>query len=244
MWKLVLTAIVGAVVLPNAVAAQETPSGIYGPSGIYVEARGGAVFLMDSDLEDGLPAGTELDVEFDPGWMAEGAIGYAHESGFRGEVAAGYRKNDFDEVKLSVAGVGSASAGAGGDITATTVMANVYYDAWFGPQRRWVLAVGQEQHISISVASASVASPSVAMTTPSLPIKAPQVFRSLPLRMSCSVWATSTWRRRTRSSVELTPNTKPTTPLLGRVSCSRARIGVEAPSSRDSALPRRGFSLG
>ncbi len=130
MWKIALSAVVAAVILPSAVMAQTTPSGV------YVEARGGAVFLMDSDLDaTGLP---DTEVSFDPGWMAEGAVGYAHESGFRGEVAVGYRKNDLDEIKVS--GLGSASAG--GDITATTVMANVYFDVWFGPQRRWALYLG------------------------------------------------------------------------------------------------------
>ncbi len=45
MLKIALSAVVAAVLLPSAVMAQETPSGI------YVEARGGAVFLMDSDLD-------------------------------------------------------------------------------------------------------------------------------------------------------------------------------------------------
>jgi hypothetical protein len=135
MWKIALSAVVAAVILPSAVMAQTTPSGI------YFEGRGGAVFLMDSDLDTGI-AGLDAEATFDPGWMAEGAIGYAHESGFRGEIAAGYRKNDLDEIKVSVAGVGSASASAGGDITATTVMVNGYYDAYFGPQMRWAVYIG------------------------------------------------------------------------------------------------------
>lgn len=130
-----LSAVVAAVLLPSAVMAQETPSGI------YVEARGGAVFLMDSDLDTDI-AGLDAEVSFDPGWMAEGAVGYAHESGFRGEIAVGYRENDLDEIKVSVAGVGSASASAGGDITATTVMVNGYYDAYFDRQMRWALYFG------------------------------------------------------------------------------------------------------
>ena len=134
MWKIGLSAVAAAVLLPSAVMAQETPRGI------YIEARGGAVFLMDSDLDaTGLP---DTEVSFDTGWMAEGAVGYAHESGFRGEIAVGYRENDLDEIKVSVAGVGSASASAGGDITATTVMANVYYDAYFDRQMRWALYFG------------------------------------------------------------------------------------------------------
>ncbi len=135
MWNIALSAVVAAVLLPSAVMAQTTPSGV------YVEARGGAVFLMDSDLDTGI-AGLDAELSFDPGWMAEGAIGYAHESGFRGEIAVGYRKNDLDEIKVSVAGLGSASASAGGDITATTVMVNGYYDAYFDRQRRWALYLG------------------------------------------------------------------------------------------------------
>jgi opacity protein-like surface antigen len=130
MWKIALSAIVAAVLLPSAVMAQTTPSGV------YIEGRGGAVFLMDSDIDaTGLP---DTDISFDPGWMAEGAVGYAHESGFRGEVAAGYRKNDFDEINVS----GLGSAGVDGDVTATTVMANGYFDAYFGPQMRWAVYIG------------------------------------------------------------------------------------------------------
>ena len=135
MWKITLSAVVAAVLLPSALMAQETPSGV------YVEGRGGAVFLMDSDIGLGIP-GIETEVSFDPGWMAEGAIGYAHESGFRGEIAAGYRKNDFDQLKVTVVGVGSASGSVDGDVTATTVMANGYFDAYFGPQMRWAVYIG------------------------------------------------------------------------------------------------------
>ncbi len=44
--------------------------------------------------------------------------------------------------------MGQCAAGEGvgtsvdGEIEATTVMANVYFDVWFGPQRRWALYLG------------------------------------------------------------------------------------------------------
>jgi opacity protein-like surface antigen len=130
MWSLVSTALAVAVFLPGTIVAQEPPSGI------YVEARGGAVFLMDSDLDaSGLP---DAELSFDPGWMAEGAIGYAHESGFRGEVAAGYRENDVDELKVS----GFGSADVDGDIAATTLMVSGYYDAYIDAQKRWAFYIG------------------------------------------------------------------------------------------------------
>jgi opacity protein-like surface antigen len=135
MWKIALTAVVATVILPSAVMAQTTPSGI------YFEGRGGAVFLMDSDVDAGIP-GVDLEATLDTGWMGEGAIGYAHESGFRGEVAAGYRKNDIDKLNIDVAGGGSGSVAVDGDVTATTVMANGYFDAYFGPQMRWAVYIG------------------------------------------------------------------------------------------------------
>ena len=110
-----LGAVAAAVLLPSVVMAQTAPQGV------YFEGRGGAVFLMDSDLgAAGIPPGAEL--SFDTGYMAEGAIGYADAGGLRGEVAVGYRKNDFDEASAP----GFVTATVDGDITATTVMANGY----------------------------------------------------------------------------------------------------------------------
>ena len=131
MWKTASLMLLAIVVMPATALAQGSPSGI------YAEARGGAVFLMDSDLDTGIP-GLDAELSFDPGWMAEGAIGYADSSGLRGEVALGYRKNDFDEVKVS--GLGSASVN--GDITATTIMANGYYDIYFDSENRWAFYLG------------------------------------------------------------------------------------------------------
>ena len=89
--------------------------------GPYVEARGGAAFLTDTDF-DNTGVG-DVDLSFDTGWVVEGAVGYAHESGLRGEVALGYRENEFDEIE-----VGSVSVDVDGDIGVFTALANGYYD--------------------------------------------------------------------------------------------------------------------
>lgn len=113
--------------LPGAAAAQ---------SGLYVEGRAGGVILEDADLNDdtGTLAAfgiTDLEQSFDPGFLVDGAIGFAHDSGLRGEVAFGYRQNDLDELSGRVGGV-SSEAGVDGDMSAFTTMANVYYDIRFG----------------------------------------------------------------------------------------------------------------
>ncbi len=88
----------------------------------YGEVRGGSVFAMDS--EEDILGGLDTTISLDTGWMVEVNTGYAHKSGWRGELAFNFRKNDFDEVEID--GFGSASLD--GDIWATTAMANVYYD--------------------------------------------------------------------------------------------------------------------
>lgn len=114
MFRTALAAIAIAVFLPTFALAQ-------GTEGIYIEARGGASFLTDSELDNtGLG---DVDLSFETGYVIEGAVGYAHGSGFRGELAIGYRENDFDEVD-----VGSASADLDGDISAFTTLVNGYYD--------------------------------------------------------------------------------------------------------------------
>ena len=93
--------------------------------GIYFEIRGGLVSLSDSDLSN--PAFSGVEAEFDNGFGIEGAVGYEHRSGFRGELAVGYRNNDFDD--LSVAGISFSSAGinVGGQVESLSVMGNGYY---------------------------------------------------------------------------------------------------------------------
>ena len=107
----------GALVLPAIAAADEVPSGI------YIEGRGGAVFVEDSDLDSNLATG---EVSFDTGWAAEGALGYAHESGLRGDLSFGYREADTDEITVN--GVGTFDIED--EATILSGLANVYYDLY------------------------------------------------------------------------------------------------------------------
>ena len=79
MVRTALAALAFLLLLP-ALALAQNP-------GIYVEGRGGAAFLTDSDF-DNTGIGN-VDLSFDTGWVIEGAVGYAHDNGLRGEVAIG-----------------------------------------------------------------------------------------------------------------------------------------------------------
>ncbi len=113
-------AAVAVVLLPMSVSAQSYEDTM---KGIYFDLRGGLTYLSDSDLSE---AGVTGEAEFDNGYGIEGAVGYAHHSGFRGELALGYRNNDFDD--LSVSGISASSLGinVGGQVEALSVMANGY----------------------------------------------------------------------------------------------------------------------
>lgn len=104
-------------------------------SGIYFELRGGLNYLSDSDISPAGFAGIDAEAQFDAGYMIEGAAGYEHSSGFRGEIAIGYRNNDIDDASVSGAiNIPSVTAfcsnggfECGGDVEAVSFMANVYY---------------------------------------------------------------------------------------------------------------------
>lgn len=124
MTRKALAALAFAMFLPNLAAAQNWSEGV------YVEVRGGASFLTDSDLDD-LGGFTDIELETDTGWLVDGAVGYAHDSGLRGEIALGYRENEFDELSADFGG-SSFSGNVDGDIAAFTAMANGYYDFYLG----------------------------------------------------------------------------------------------------------------
>lgn len=112
------------MLLPSAAAAQAMQGGFYG------ELRGGASFLTDSDVEsDSLEAVgfDDLELSYDTGWLIEGAFGYAHDSGLRGEFALGYRENDVDELSGKFLG-SSVEVDGDGSFEILTTMANLYYD--------------------------------------------------------------------------------------------------------------------
>jgi opacity protein-like surface antigen len=103
------------IIAPPALAESDGQSAWYG------ELHGGTVFALDSDVD--IP-GLNSEISMDTGWMIEAATGFSHGSGFRGELALGYRSNDFDEIEIS----GFGSADISGDIWALTTMANGYFD--------------------------------------------------------------------------------------------------------------------
>lgn len=119
MLRTVITALVLAALLPASAIAQRAPDSF------YLELRAGAVFLDDSDFDAG---SLEGELEYDAGGLIEGAAGYAHSSGFRGELALGYRENELDRLRFD----GGGSADADGDLGAFTVLGNVLYDIDLG----------------------------------------------------------------------------------------------------------------
>ena len=104
-----------ALLLPGTAAAQNADGSFYG------ELRGGATFLSDSDLNG---SGTLGEVDFDTGGLVEGAVGFHHDSGLRGELAIGYRKNDLGKFTIS----DGRSNELDGDISAFTTMVNLVYE--------------------------------------------------------------------------------------------------------------------
>ena len=99
-------------------------------AGNYFSGTLGAVLVEDSDLKSDDQDG---ELSYDPGFALLGAVGTSWKnSGDRGnsgnggrlEAEFGYRKNDTDE--LDIDGVGSGDAD--GDISAMSLMANLYYD--------------------------------------------------------------------------------------------------------------------
>jgi opacity protein-like surface antigen len=97
-------------------------------AGPYMSLSGGAVFLEDSD---GAVNGTEVETDFDVGFVVSGAAGYAFDLGLgtlRTEVEIAYRQNDVDET--SALGVTT----PGGDIqmSALSGMMNAALDVATG----------------------------------------------------------------------------------------------------------------
>lgn len=85
--------------------------------GIYFEGRGGVIFPSDTDVE--FASGGNEDLEYDPGLMIEGAVGYAFDFGLRTEGAISYRRAEYDELGSST---------ADGTVEYLSFMGNVYYD--------------------------------------------------------------------------------------------------------------------
>ena len=92
--------------------------------GVYVKAYGGAGLLNDTTLDfknAGAPT-TSADGEFDSGFMAGGAVGYAFTDNWSAELDYAYRSNDVSSVSAN----GSTVAN-GGDYASTALMLNGFY---------------------------------------------------------------------------------------------------------------------
>jgi len=92
----------------------------------YFELRGGLNYLTDSDITvSGTPG--SIEAEFDAGYAVQGAVGYEHSSGFRGELELGYRDNSLDAFQSGGVTIPAGTLGLDWEVSALTVMANGYY---------------------------------------------------------------------------------------------------------------------
>jgi len=140
-----------AILAPGAARAQSAQDQL---KGLYFELRGGGVLLDDADNSGpGLTGDIVVESGFDTGYVVDGAIGYAHASGLRGEIALGYRSNDIDSLTIAddgglggFLGLGSldglSTSAVSGDARMISLMANGYYDFDLGGGLRPFLGAG------------------------------------------------------------------------------------------------------
>jgi outer membrane protein OmpA-like peptidoglycan-associated protein len=103
--------------------------------GWYIGLEGGANWVSDNDAAFGTfqPPPGPVSIDFDTGWTVLATAGYGFQSNWRVEAELGYRSNDIDAVT-------GATTRTGGELTATTLMANVLYD--WPLSDRWTVSVG------------------------------------------------------------------------------------------------------
>lgn len=121
----ILAALAAAWLLPSGALAQNLAEGF------YVEGRGGVNFVQEIDVHEDpagfVTAGGDIDIDLDTGWLANGAIGYASQTGWRIELEGGYRENELDDIELS--GIGpTVNTDLDGDAKVLTGMLNAYFD--------------------------------------------------------------------------------------------------------------------
>ena len=105
------------ITLASAVCLVSLSSGAVNAQGLYVSGFLGANTLHDAGL------GSGVDLNFDVGGTFSGAIGYAVTPNVRVEGELAHRFNDIDELCL-----GSFCIPAGDSMSATSLMANAFYD--------------------------------------------------------------------------------------------------------------------
>jgi opacity protein-like surface antigen len=97
-------------------------------AGPYMSIQGGATWLEDADLDYDIIPSSDLSVEaeFDTGFNMGVAVGYDYGPA-RLEAEVAYRQNDFDKFKGQFLGFGFEDS-ADGDVSATSLMVNAYWD--------------------------------------------------------------------------------------------------------------------
>lgn len=96
--------------------------------GPYVAFGGGYVIPNESELDySGAGAPPDAEVEWDNGWAAMLAGGYAWGNGLRTELEMSYRDNDVDSITPNPTG-----AASDGSVNALSFMANALYEFDFG----------------------------------------------------------------------------------------------------------------
>lgn len=92
----------------------------------YMSGNVGVGFVEDYTIDDE-EFNERGEFSFDPGFTLSGAIGYEFLYGFRAELELGYQMSDMDKLRVS-GDFGSEAFSINGDISALTVMANIFYD--------------------------------------------------------------------------------------------------------------------
>lgn len=111
-YQIATIALAAALVLPGMAQA-------YPKQGWYVGIGGGVGFQQDSDAT---VAGVTDKIEFDPGFVVSGAVGYGFENQLRPELEISYRRNNVDQVS------GPFSGAKSGNFNAIGFLGNLFYD--------------------------------------------------------------------------------------------------------------------
>tara|TARA_Y100000294_G_scaffold82593_1_gene77565 strand:+ start:684 stop:1655 length:972 start_codon:yes stop_codon:yes gene_type:complete len=93
--------------------------------GLYWGVGGGIANLMDVELVESEDITGDLDV--DTGMIVRGVLGYDFANNFRADFELAYRKNDIQNISVTISGI-SAAGNLYGKITALSYMLNGYYD--------------------------------------------------------------------------------------------------------------------
>ncbi|HMB77955.1 MAG TPA: outer membrane beta-barrel protein [Kiloniellaceae bacterium] len=101
---------------------EEVPSLFPEGTRFYSELRGGVGVQNNSDVyfkgrDD------RGKIKYNSGWITEGALGFVHNNGLRGELAFGYRDNDVDDVR----GLGR-TVDPNASVASYSIMASVIYE--------------------------------------------------------------------------------------------------------------------